>query len=198
MNMQTTARRVNVRRMTVIAVLSAISITLSMIPGIGYIPIGPVNATIMHIPVIIGAIIEGPVVGATVGLIFGITSMLKAITTPTATSFIFMNPIVSILPRVLIGILAYYVYELAVKITKKVYLSGLISGAIGSLVNTAGVLGMVYVLYGAEYAIKKGADPSTAGKLILALVTTNGIPEAIVGALVVSSVVVALKKVIKR
>ena len=64
----------------------------------------------MHVPVIIGAVIEGPVVGAAVGLIFGLTSLFKAFTEPTITSFCFMNPIISVLPRVLIGIVAYYVY----------------------------------------------------------------------------------------
>ena len=106
--------------MTVIGVLSAISIMMSMLPFIGYIPIGPTKATIMHIPVIIGAIIEGPVVGATIGLIFGLTSLWNAMTQPTITSIFFLNPLVSILPRVLIGVVAYYVYQGIYKISKKV------------------------------------------------------------------------------
>ena len=97
--------------MTVIGVLSAISIMMSMLPFIGYIPIGPIKATIMHIPVIIGAIIEGPVVGATIGLIFGLTSLWNAITQPVILSPLFLNPLVSVLPRILIGIVAYYVYQ---------------------------------------------------------------------------------------
>ena len=96
-------KKTDVRRMAIIGVLSAISIMLSMTP-LGFIPIGPTNATIMHIPVIIGAIIEGPVVGITVGFIFGATSLLKALTMPTITSFAFVNPLVSVLPRMLIGI----------------------------------------------------------------------------------------------
>ena len=114
-----TQKKLNVRRMTVISILSAVSIVLSMIPFVGYIPLGPVKATIMHVPVIIGSIIEGPIVGATVGFIFGLTSLIKALTQPTITSFAFINPLVSILPRVLIGILAYYIYEFAMKLTKK-------------------------------------------------------------------------------
>ena len=70
-------KNVNVRKMSIISVLSAISIMLSMTP-LGFIPIGPTNATIMHIPVIIGAILEGPMVGITVGAIFGATSLLRA------------------------------------------------------------------------------------------------------------------------
>lgn len=187
-------KKVNVRRMTVIAVLSSISIMLSMVPGVGYIPIGPTNATIMHIPVIIGAIVEGPVVGIAVGFIFGLTSMFRALTMPTITSFAFINPLVSIFPRVLIGIVAYYVYQLVVKLTKSVCLSGWLSGLIASLVNTLGVLGMIYFLYGERYAQAMGESASAAKTLILTIATTNGIPEAIVGGFLVSAVAGVLKK----
>lgn len=195
MNAKTSAKKtVSVRKMTTIAVLSAISIMLSMIPMVGYIQIGPTSATIMHIPVIIGAIIEGPIVGAAVGFIFGVSSLLKAINVPTVTSFAFINPLVSILPRVMIGILAYYVYELVMKLSNRVHISGLITGAVASLINTAGVLGMIYILYGAKFAEANEASASMAGTFIFTLGATNGIPEAIVGALVVSAVTVALKK----
>ncbi len=100
----------DIRKLTIIGVLGAISIVLGMTP-LGFIPVGPTRATIMHIPVIIGAIIEGPVVGALVGLIFGLFSIYQAITAPTPVSFVFLNPIVSVLPRILIGITAYYTYK---------------------------------------------------------------------------------------
>ncbi|MGM0396530.1 MAG: ECF transporter S component [Bacillota bacterium] len=102
--------RFDIRKLTIIGVLGAISVVLGMTP-LGFIPVGPTRATIMHIPVIIGAIIEGPVVGAFVGLIFGLFSIYQAITAPTPVSFVFLNPVVSVLPRVLIGITAYYTYR---------------------------------------------------------------------------------------
>ena len=171
-------KKVDVRKMAIIGVLAAISIMLSMTP-LGFIPIGPTNATIMHIPVIIGAIVEGPLVGITVGFIFGATSLLKALTMPTITSFAFINPLVSILPRMLIGVIAYYVYKLTIKFTKNVFVSGWITGVVGSLVNTVGVLGMIYILYGARYAEALGESASAAKTLILTLGATSGIPEAI-------------------
>ncbi len=185
-------RRLNVRKMTVIGVLSAISIMMSMLPFIGYIPIGPTKATIMHIPVIIGAIIEGPVVGATIGLIFGLTSLWNAMTQPTITSIFFLNPLVSILPRVLIGVVAYYVYQGIYKISKKVYAAGFMAGLIGSLANTAGVLGMIYVLYADKYMERIGQAGADAGKWLFTLAATNGVPEALVAALIVSAVSVSL------
>lgn len=192
-NTQTSVnKRLNVRKMTVIGVLSAISIMMSMLPFIGYIPIGPIKATIMHIPVIIGAIIEGPVVGATIGLIFGLTSLWNAITQPVILSPLFLNPLVSVLPRILIGIIAYYVYQGVYKLTKKVYASGFVAGLIGSLVNTVGVLGMIYVLYAEKYLILIEQQGASAGKILLGVAFTSGVPEALVAALIVSAVSVAL------
>ena len=200
MNAQTqvqTQKRVNVRRMTVISVLSAISIVLSMIPFVGYIPLGPVKATIMHVPVIVGAVIEGPVVGAAVGLIFGLTSLFKAFTEPTITSFCFMNPIISVLPRILIGVVSYYVYKLIYKISKRVYLSGFVAGVLGSLTNTIGVMGLIYVIYADKYMQAIG-QAGNAGKYILLICATNGIPEAIVAGILVAAVAVVMIRKSKK
>ena len=200
MNAQTqvqTQKRVNVRRMTVISVLSAISIVLSMIPFVGYIKLGPVDATIMHVPVIIGAVVEGPLVGAAVGLIFGLTSLFKAFTEPSITSFCFMNPIISVLPRILIGVVAYYVYRLIYKISKKVYVSGFVAGIVGSLTNTIGVMGLIYVIYADKYMQAIG-QAGNAGKYILAICATNGIPEAIVAGILVAAVAVVMIRKSKK
>ncbi len=101
---------ISVRKMAIIGVLGAISAVLGMTP-LGFIPVGPTRATIMHIPVIIGAVMEGPIVGGFVGLIFGLFSIFQAVTNPTPVSFVFLNPLVSVLPRVLIGIISFYVYN---------------------------------------------------------------------------------------
>lgn len=198
-NTRTSAqRKVSVRKMTVIAVLSAISVMMSMIPFIGYIPLGPVKATIMHIPVIIGAIIEGPVVGAVIGLIFGLTSLWSNLTQPVLLSPLFINPLVSVLPRIFIGVVAYYVYQLIYKVTKKVYASGFMAGLIGSIVNTVGVLGMIYIIYADQYLVLMEQQGANAVKLLFGVAITSGIPEALVSALIVSAVSVALIRKGKR
>ena len=102
--------RSKTRKLVIIGMLGGISIFLGLTPlGIIYLPV--MNLTIMHIPVIIGAILEGPLVGGSIGLIFGLFSMYQNITAPNLTSFIFMNPIIALLPRILIGIVTYYVYD---------------------------------------------------------------------------------------
>jgi uncharacterized membrane protein len=189
-----TGRRLGTRQITVIGMLSAISIFLGL-TGLGFIPLPFVKATILHVPVIIGAIIEGPLVGAIIGLIFGMFSMYQAIVTPTPTSFLFLNPLVAVFPRILIGVGAYYMYRLLP--TKRESIKIGVSAAIGSLINTFGVLTMIYLLYAAKFANAINIDPSSAGKFIYGLALTNGIPEAIVSVIITVAIVVAVKKVRK-
>ena len=178
----------SVRKLTITGMLSAVSILLGSTP-LGFIPVGPTKATIMHLPVIIGAIIEGPIVGVIIGVIFGIFSMIQAWMAPTVTSFVFLNPLVAVLPRAVIGLTAYYSY----KLTK----SSAVSAAIGTLTNTIGVLGMIYLLYAAQFANALGQQKAKAATLIIGIGTANGIPEVIVAVLVVSAVATALKRIKK-
>lgn len=187
-----TKKRLDVRRLVVIGVLSGICIMLSITP-LGFIPIGPVNATIMHIPVIIGAVIEGPIVGLAIGLIFGLTSLIRAFTMPTVTSFLMMNPIISVLPRVIMGFASYYIFTGIFKSSKNKKISAMITGFLASLINTVGVLGLIYLIYGQRYVEAIGQIGSPA-KIITAIAVTNGLPEAILAGVIVSSVVTVIKK----
>jgi len=100
------------RKIVVTGVLGAIAILLGLTHW-GFIPwFGGVSLTIMHVPVIIGAILEGPVVGAGIGLIFGLFSMLQAAIAPSGpTDVWFTNPVLSVLPRLFIGPVAWLVYS---------------------------------------------------------------------------------------
>jgi len=102
-------KKLNTRDLVVVAMLGAITVVLGLTP-LGFVPLGPLNATTMHIPVIVASITQGPLIGGLVGLIFGLSSLWNAITRPTVISFVFYNPLISILPRVLLGIIPYYLY----------------------------------------------------------------------------------------
>ena len=108
-----------------------------------------------------------------------------------------MNPIISVLPRVLIGIVAYYVYTGIHKLTKRIYLSGFIAGVVGSLTNTIGVMGLIYILYADRY-MKSIGQAGNAGKYILTVCGMNGIPEAIVAGILTAAVAVAMIRKIKK
>lgn len=185
------------RRMTIIGMLGAISAMLGFTP-LGFIPLGVANVTTMHIPVIIGAIMEGPFVGAMVGLIFGVSSLAKSFMTPTPLSFMFMNPMVSILPRIMIGIATYYFFTAARKLIKNEKAVLLLSGAFGTMVNTVLVLGSAYIIYAQRIVEAMGLPEGGAGAFLLGIATANGIPEMCVAALVTAASVAALRKIIKN
>lgn len=189
-------RRLSIRQMTMIGMLSAISIFLG-ITGLGFIPLPTMRATIMHVPVIIGAIIEGPVVGALVGLVFGLFSMYQNFTAPGPTSFIFWNPIIAIIPRVLVGIVAYYVYRTLYNKIKKESISIAIASLLASFTNTAGVLSLAYLFYFEKYSAALGINPDTAAVAIAGIGITNGIPEAIVSSVICVPVIIAISKIKK-
>lgn len=186
--------RLSTRQITIVGLLSSISIILGVTP-LGIIPIPPMNATIMHIPVIIGAILEGPVIGALIGLIFGVFSMIRAIATPNVTSFIFLNPLVSVLPRVIIGITSYYCYK-AISIKKETLRIG-ISAVVGSLTNTIGVLGLIYLFYLKPFAAATKVSIGAAQKTMMGIAILQGIPEAILSVIITVAVVIAVRKLRK-
>ncbi|AIS53257.1 membrane protein-like protein [Thermoanaerobacter kivui] len=163
--------KISLRQITVAGMLAAISIVLST-TILGYIPLGIANATTMHIPAIIGGVLEGPIVGAFIGLIFGLTSFIRQ-NTP-----LFADPVIAILPRIFIGVVAYYAYNL----TK----SAGVAAAAGTLTNTIGVLGLAVLL---KYLPLKVA-------LFVAL--KNGIFEIIVAVILTTIIVKSLKKVYNK
>lgn len=102
--------KLETKNLTTVGILGAIIIMLGLTP-LGFIPLGVLTITSLHIPVIIAGILEGPVVGGLVGMIFGFFSLFNAMTRPGPISFVFYNPLISILPRILIGVVTGLVYK---------------------------------------------------------------------------------------
>ena len=182
------------RRLVLIGALGGISIFLG-VSGLGLIRLPIFSLTIMHVPVIIGALLEGPVVGISVGLIFGLFSMYQNITAPGLTSFIFWNPIVALIPRMLIGIVAYYSFKLLKSKIKSTGLCAGIAAILGTLTNTLGVLGLTYILYLDRYAQAREISREAVAGTLLTIGITNGVPEAIVSALITIPIVVTMLKI---
>ena len=182
------------RRLVLIGALGGISIFLG-VSGLGLIRLPIFSLTIMHIPVIIGALLEGPVVGIAVGLIFGLFSMYQNITAPGLTSFIFWNPIVALIPRMLIGIVAYYSFKLLKSKIKSTGVCAGIASILATLTNTIGVLGLTYILYLDKYAQAREISRDAVAGTLLTVGLTNGIPEAIVSALITIPIVVTMLKI---
>lgn len=181
-----------------------IMILMSVVPFLGFIPIGPLNATILHVPVIIGSVVLGPRLGAFLGTSFGVMSVINATTRPGALSFVF-SPfipiigtthgswtalIVALVPRILVGIVPYYVYKLCRRLLneKADGVSLFLAGVSGGLTNTLLVMNLIYFLFKDAYGqlLEKGANQVYGA--ILVVIGTQGVPEAIVAGILTAAI----------
>lgn len=184
----------SLRWLVVAAALGALTVFLG-ITRLGIIPwFSGASLSIMHIPVIIGAILEGPIVGMAIGAIFGVFSVIQANVSPGGIiDLAFRNPLVAVIPRVLFPLLTWLVFrvlsDLLAKIPGKLkYAAVPVSSLIGSLCHTALVLFALAAVVPAEGLLGGAADATVAG-MLLAIFTANGVPEAIAAAVFVSIIV---------
>lgn len=194
------------RELVEMALLVAIIIVLSQTP-LGYIPLGFLNATTIHIPVIIAGIVLGMRQGAICGFIFGFSSVINAIVRPNATSFLFCpllpygniwSLVIAFVPRILIGVVAFIVFKSFMKIIKVKSVSAFIAGVLGSLTNTILVMLMAYVFFATPYANAIGVSKDLVFKSIMTVILVQGVPEALVAGLISSAVGVALLSISKK
>jgi uncharacterized membrane protein len=174
--------KLSVRQIVISGLLGAISIVLG-VTRLGFIGPFPgvlaVSATILHIPAILGGILEGPVVGLLVGLIFGISSWLQAPSEAPPANLWFSNPFVAILPRLFVGVAAAYIYMLLRKSNE--WLALVSASVVGTLTNTVLVVGAL-ILFGYVPAA-----------VIIPAVLPNAIAEVVVSVVIVLAVVAAWK-----
>ncbi len=181
-------------RMVIRAILTALIILQTMVPFLGYIPIGPMSLTIIHITVIVAAIVLGTKDGMFIGLVWGIGTMIRAWTMPSSPidPLVFTNPIIAVIPRVLVGLVAGLLFSILYKKTKKVSLASIAAALCGTLTNTILVLALMGLLYTSVVANAYGVDSSKLFVTLGAIVVSNGIPETIFACLVTPLIVKAL------
>ncbi len=132
------------------ALFTAIIVIMAFTP-LGYIPLVVINATIIHIPVILGALFLGPKKGAFLGFVFGLTSFINnTFKAATASAFVF-SPVLAynvvgvsgifkslyicFVPRILVGVVPYFIYILIRKAVKDEAKAGkIIVNALASLI----------------------------------------------------------------
>lgn len=183
------------RELTVVGLLAAITIILGF-SGYGIIALGPLNVTTLHVPALIGALVEGPRVGAFVGLIFGVYSFWQNFTAPNILSPLFINPLVSVVPRIIFPILAVLVYKSLWKVPQGPRI--IISAFLGTIFHTCMVMGLIYVLYSNMFAQAMHLSSDQVIGTILILSVTHGIPEAIFAGVIVTPIALALRKALRK
>ena len=187
----------------IVSLFGAIIIVMALVPFLGYIPLGFMNATLLHVPVIIASIVLGPKYGAILGFVFGATSLVQNTVSPNLTSFVFspfyaqgnwLSLIICFIPRILVGIVPHYVYQFFAKHIKKKgeVVSLALAGIAGSLTNTILVMGGISLFFGKEYAAAKNLPVESLFGVIMGIVGLNGVPEAIVAAILTCAIAKAL------
>lgn len=185
------------RWMVSVALMAAIVIVLANTP-LGMIQLPIIKATTVHIPVILGAILLGPGAGAILGAVFGICSLVSNTMAPTLLSFAFSPFLsttgipgalkaiwISVGCRILIGVVAGWLWVFFTKIKLNQFIALPIVGFVGSMVNTVTVMGSIYFLFAQQYAEAKEVALTAVFGLVMGTVTASGIPEAIAAAILV-------------
>lgn len=208
--------RSRTQTMVLMAMFTAIILIMAFTP-IGLINLPLIKATILHVPVIIGAIVLGPAAGAYFGGLFGLTSIIKNTITPSALSFAFTPAvpvpgtghgsfwaiIICFVPRILVGITPWLFYAAINKAAPRMNngaRAGVLaaSGIIGSFTNTALVMSLIYGLFKTAYATMSNIPVNEVGAVILGIVAANGIPEAICAAVITPIVCLVLFRIRKN
>lgn len=202
--------KTDIRWLVSVSLMAAIIVILANTP-LGMIQLPIIKATTVHIPVIIGAILLGPLAGGILGAVFGICSLISNTMAPTLLSFAF-SPFmsttgllgavkaiwISVGCRILIGVIAGWLWILfkKIKMNNKIYqiIALSITGFVGSMVNTITVMGSIYILFARQYAEAKDVAITAVWGLIMGTITASGIPEAIAAAILVSVVTKVLLK----
>ncbi len=181
--------------------------------GIGFIPLPVIKATTMHIPVILGAILLGPLAGAVLGGVFGLCSVYANTTAPGLLSFAFSPFIaassdgalgaiksvwIALICRILFGLIAGLLWKLLQKTRLPDTVSLPITAATATVCHTLLVMGSIYVLLAEQYAAAKNVAFSAVFGLIMGTVTASGIPEAVAAAILVTVIGKALLQVALR
>jgi uncharacterized membrane protein len=187
----------NTRKLTFLGVMLALTIAFVAITAL---PTASASmALLIFIPTIVTSIVMGPKAGALMGFCAGVTTLLRGLLAPLSPfDLFFINPLVSVLPRIFIGVVPYYIYKLLNALFKNSSngekIAVLVAGASGAIVNTALVMTMLYIIYVKEIVELVGASFKT---LLLSIISSSAILEAVVAAVLTFPVVLAYKKIYK-
>ena len=199
-------RKRDTRWLVGVAMFVALQLTLQL-TGIGLIPLPLINATTLHIPVIVGAVLLGPLAGAVLGGTFGLCSMWTATINPTPLSFAF-SPVlaaeaggaagavkavwIALGCRILIGVVSGWLWIALKRLKISDYAALPVVGVAGALTTTGLVMGSIFFLLRPEFAEAKNVGMEMVLGLVMTVVATSGVAEAIAAAVLATAACKAL------
>lgn len=198
-------RNNNVKRMTLFALFLAIELILFFTP-LGFIRIGFLSITLMHIPVIAASILLGVKEGMLLGLVFGLCSVFNATMAPGITSFVFSpfvtiggisgnwaSLVIALVPRVGLGWIPGTLYKAFLKGSMKKSLAAALAAGIATACHTLLVLGLIVVFFAAPYASAIGSSVGLLYGVMGTTILTNGVPELLCASACMAALVKAVR-----
>ncbi|WP_343031812.1 ECF transporter S component [Secundilactobacillus folii] len=183
-----------------LALFIAIVVIQNIIPFLGYIPIGPFSIVIIQVTVVVAAIMLGPADGAWVGLTWGLINWIRAFVWPTSplAIYVLVNPLVSVLPRVAVGLISGYFLLSLVNDPRHAKIWQLsLTGIVGSVINTVLVLGFMGILYYLGWLPLNKLNVHAVMPWLLGIMGTNGVPEAVLSGVLVPLISKPLLRFVK-
>lgn len=195
-------------RITVLAILFALSIIFNFVP----ISFGPVNIALLLLPIIICAQLEDFKMTLITATFTGVMSCIAfwSVKAGGVLAPVFQNPLISVLPRILVGVVAYFTSKgltaldnrislkknkndkKSVKITKENAISA-VSAALATITNTLLVLLFMYLLYNGK-TLKNGT--AISNEVIAGLISVNFVIEIVVFTILIPPITFALRRVV--
>ena len=198
--------RTNVRWLTQLALLVAILLVLNYTP-LGYLQIGPLSASLLTVPVAIGAMTMNPMAGAILGGVFGATSFIQAVEGKSAmgAALFQVSPagtfVVCFVARVLMGLCTALIFNALRKaMPKNEKLACFLGGLSAPVLNTVFFMGfLVLIFYNCDYvqnlvSVKGAANPFM---FVVLLVGVQGVAEFLVSGILGGIVARAVHKFLK-
>ena len=192
-------KRVDTRRMVLLAMLSGILLVMSFTP-LGYLNIGPLAISLNMIPVAIGAVALGPGGGAFLGAVFGITSCLQCVgiggTSAMGVILFEISPVLTIIQRFATRLLAGWLTGIVYRWLRKLHfpISSYGAGFCAALFNTIFFMSALVLLFGHTPYLQNLIAGRNILVFILSFVGINALVELLAATATVGVVCKALEK----
>lgn len=157
------------------AMMSALIILMTF-TGIGYIPIGPLKLTFNVLPVAVGAVLLGPVYGAILGTVFGLSSFFTCFGMDAlGMIFLGINPfllfVMCVLPRVLCGWLPALIFKAFPKTGAGELIGSAVCCMLTAVFNTIGFLSLMWIFFANDLATNPQVLEMLGGVSIDSIIT---------------------------
>ena len=142
------------KQLALLGLLTGVLLIMAYTP-LGYLNLGPLAISFNVIPVALAAVTLGPVGGAAIGAVFGLTSFLQCIgvggTSAMGVILFDINPFLAFIqrfiPRLLDGFLLGYVFR-GVRKAVNTHVACFVTGFCSALFNTALFMTALVLLFG--------------------------------------------------